>query len=41
MILPGANRDSGEFNKQKETKATKGTKASYIQSHIDLGRKRL
>ena len=29
MILACANRDSGEF-KQKETKATKGTKASYI-----------
>ena len=29
MILPGANRDSGEF-KQKETKATKGTEASYM-----------
>jgi GxxExxY protein len=40
MILPSANRDSAEF-KQKETKATKGTEASYIRSHIDLGRKRL
>ena len=40
MILPSANRDSAEF-KQKATKATKGTEASYIQSHIDLGRKRL
>ena len=37
MLLACANPDSGE-SKQKETKATKGSEASYIQSHIDLGR---